>query len=182
MQTVEIDIEKINRMNFRNCLEALSRPGTIYQLEPLFNSGILAMASVLLYSEVSYHYHGNLDFQMIAAITGAKAEKAERADYLFCDSVDLSFLEKAKLGPADNPEDSAVVFFQCDNLDAGTSVRFSGPGVDGTSAGILPISSDLIIFFTEKNSEYPIGLDLFFVDSKNRILGLPRTVNIEVIS
>lgn len=181
MQTILLNIEKTNRMNFRNCLEALSRPGTTYNLEPLFDSCLLAMASVLLYSEVSYHYQGTLDFQMVSALTGSKHGKVETADYLFCDTIDPIFLEKAKRGTANDPENNATIFFHCDNLDDGKTVQLSGPGIDGTTRRILPLGKDVIDSFIHKNSEYPMGVDLLLVDSMNRIIGLPRTVKIEAI-
>lgn len=72
----EQDIEKINRENFRNSLEAMARPGEQQSIVPLFNSGLLAMASVLLFAEVTYCYRGRLDFELIRAICGTHSAPA----------------------------------------------------------------------------------------------------------
>jgi alpha-D-ribose 1-methylphosphonate 5-triphosphate synthase subunit PhnH len=179
---IEIDTEKINRINFRNCLDAMSHPGSIYPVTPLFDSGLLAMASVLLYSEVTYHYQGALNFQVVAALTGAGRSPVERADYLFSDRPDQLALQKAKSGTAESPEDSATLLFQCNDLTTGTQVILSGPGIDGSLTTRLPMQADFIEHFQEKNSSFPNGVDLFLIDMAHRLVGLPRTVHVEVIA
>jgi alpha-D-ribose 1-methylphosphonate 5-triphosphate synthase subunit PhnH len=179
---IEIDTEKTNRINFRNCLDAMSHPGKIYPVTPLFDSGLLAMASVLLYSEVTYYYQGALNFQVVAALTGAGRTPIERADYLFSDRPDVLALQKAKAGTAESPEDSAILLFQCNDLTTGTQVILSGPGIDGSLTTRLPMQADFIEQFQEKNSSFPNGVDLFLIDTAHRIVGLPRTVHIEVIA
>ncbi|WP_044419578.1 hypothetical protein [Halarcobacter anaerophilus] len=49
-----VDIEKKNRKNFRSLLDVLSMPGTTSKVNKLFDSYVLSVGSVLLYSEVSY--------------------------------------------------------------------------------------------------------------------------------
>ncbi len=176
----EIDIEKINRVNYRSCLTALSQPGKICSLLPLFDSGLQAMASLLLYSEVSYHYEGELDFRVVAALTGAKAQPIDSADYLFFDRPSVPVLQRAKTGTAENPESGASLLFRCNNLNAGNRVVLSGPGIDGSFATQLPADTEFIDCLQEINATFPTGLDLFFVDGENRIIGLPRTTRIEV--
>jgi alpha-D-ribose 1-methylphosphonate 5-triphosphate synthase subunit PhnH len=44
------------------------------------------------------------------------------------------------------------------------------------------VQADFIEHFQEKNSSFPNGVDLFLIDMANRIVGLPRTVHIEVIA
>lgn len=178
----EIDIEKINRTNFRSCLTALSRPGKLCQLQPLFGSGLQAMASLLLYSEVSYHYEGELDFQVVAALTGSKMEAIETADYLFLDGPKTSVLHAAKTGTAENPETGASLLLGCRDLREGNEVLLSGPGINGNLAAQLPVDKEFIQYLQEINSSFPTGLDLFFIDQENKILGLPRTTRIEVTS
>ncbi len=178
----EIDTEKLNRANFRKCLEALSHPGKLYPVLPLFDSGLLALASVLLYSEVTYHYQGALNFQVVTALTGAKIASPEQADYLFSDQPDQLALQGAKAGVGESPEDSATLLFQCDDLTTGYPVILTGPGIDGSFAARLPLQADFIKHFQEKNSSFPSGVDLLLIDKACRIVGLPRTVQIEVAS
>ena len=179
---IEIDIEKINRSNFRNCLTALSRPGSVYPLTPLFDSALQAMASVLLYTEVGYYYDGKQDFQMVAALTGAQSQSVEIADYLFFDAPDAVALQTAKTGTAENPETGGTLLFECEDVASGHPVILSGPGIDGSRQIRLPVDADFIRSLQEVNSGFPNGLDLFFIDHRNRILGLPRTTSVEVLS
>jgi alpha-D-ribose 1-methylphosphonate 5-triphosphate synthase subunit PhnH len=44
------------------------------------------------------------------------------------------------------------------------------------------VSQDFIAALQKKNSSFPMGIDLFFVDNDNMLLGLPRTTCIEVMA
>lgn len=178
----EHDIERINRDNFRSCLEAMARPGQLQTITPLFHSGLLAMASVLLYAEVSYCYRGELDFELVGALCGTHRVPASEADYLFYDSPDPDFLFHAKTGSAENPEFGATLLFGCPGLDLdGTRVSLSGPGIKGQNEITLPVDRLFINKLKEKNESFPMGVDLFFISETNALLGLPRTTAIEVV-
>ncbi len=177
------DIERINRVNFRSSLEALARPGLIQDVRPLFASTLQAMASVLLYSEVSYCYHGDEDFQMIQAICGAKVASADEADYLFCDHPEIDFLVPAKVGTAEKPELGATLICKYDaQKSVKTPVRLSGPGIETTVQAALPVGSGFIKQLKEKNAAFPMGVEVFFINDHGQLLGLPRTTHIEVAS
>ncbi len=176
------DIERINRANFRSCLEAFARPGQNQEIGSLFNSKLQAMASVLLYSEVSYCYRGQEDFQMIQAICGAKSSTMETADYLFFDHPDSDFLFHAKVGTAEQPELGATLIFKCHKIETeGTSVQLSGPGIDTTLVTTLPVNKGFIQQLNAKNESFPMGVDIFFLSESGILLGLPRTTKIEVM-
>lgn len=177
----EQDIEKINRSNFRSSLEALARPGLEKPLTPLFGSGVMAMASVLLYAEVSYFADEHLDFELIRAICGSRAVAPGEADYLFFVGPQPAHLLLAKIGTGENPEEGATMLFATDGLSC-TSVRLSGPGIPGKREGRLPVTADFLKQLVEINSCFPQGLDLFFISPDNMLLGLPRTTMIEVLS
>lgn len=180
---IEHDIERINRENFRNSLEALARPGEQQTILPLFNSGMLGMASILLYAEVTYCYQGTLNFQVIQAICGANKAPASTADYLFFDHPDADFLHHAKVGTAENPEFGATLLFSYnDNTKESTRVVLSGPGINGQRVLTLPVSEFFITCLREKNESFPMGVDTFFINESNMIMGLPRTTHIEVLS
>ena len=68
-----IDIEKLNRENFKSIMNALSMPGNIEKIKPLFESNLLGIANCLLYSELSYFYKGTEEFDLIdASLTARK--------------------------------------------------------------------------------------------------------------
>lgn len=177
----EHDIEKINRLNFRSCLEALSRPGELQTISPLFNSGLLAMASLLLYAEVSHFYNGNLDFELITALCGSEQEGQNEADYLFFDTIDPAPLDHAKSGSAESPELSAtLIFAQGEEHQVITTTILSGPGINDHKQVNLPLGPQFIERLSEKNSQFPFGVDVFIITPNNQLIGLPRTTKIEV--
>lgn len=181
--TNQNDIEQINRLNFRASLEALSRPGQIQKVQPLFESTLQAMASLLLYSEVSYWYRGDEDFQMIQAVCGAQQAPQTSADYLFYDFPDKEAVSLAKGGSSENPEMGATLIFKCDLHDAGgTALRLSGPGIKKATHATLPVDTSFIEELKVKNEVFPMGVDLFFISEKGQLLGIPRTTQIEVVA
>ena len=180
---IEHDIERANRHNFRACLEALARPGETYFLEPVFDSGLLAMASLLLFGETSYFYRGTKDFELVRAICGARQCDAEEADYLFADDLDPELLEKAKSGTSDNPEFGATILLGRDLFSTPeTEVELSGPGIKGHRRMLLPLSVSFISKQQEKNENFPMGVDIYLIGQDHSLLGLPRTTRIEVLS
>ena len=178
----EHNIEKINRDNFRSSLEALSRPGEMQPVLPLFNSGLLAMASVLLYAEVSHYYAGNLDFDMVRALTGSEQSSQDGADYLFFDAPHPEQLNLVKRGTAENPESSATLIYDLTTVTEGvTKVQLSGPGIQKKKESMLPLSNDFITELMRVNKDFPFGVDLLLICSGNNLVGLPRTTRIEVV-
>ncbi len=177
------DTEKANRENYRSSLQALSRPGEVQPILPLFGSGLLAMASVLLYAEVSYYSQPSIEFSLLRALCGAQPAEPEEADYLFFARPHHDHLREAKVGTPESPESGATLLFGCPRLDAGgTRVNLTGPGIEGSTTRNLPVSEEFLEALKEKNSSFPMGIDLFFIGDDNTLLGLPRTTCIEVIA
>lgn len=175
-----VDIEKINRENFKSMMNALSMPGNTHKIKPLFKSNFLAMANALLYSEVGYFYKGKEDLALIQAITNAKIEEEQTADYIFCDEVSEFLFNKAKVGSSKDPEFSGTLIFKCKNFK-GLDVRLSGPGINISKDLSLPIDQSFVDFFNEKNGFFPLGNEVFFLNEKGSVIALSRTTNLEVL-
>lgn len=175
-----VDIEKLNRDNFKSMMNVLSMPGTIEKVEPLFDSNMLAIANTLLYSEVSFFYDGKEEVSLIEAITNAKKEEASNADYIFCDEINEYLFNKGKIGTSKDPEYSATYIFKCKNFK-GLKVKLSGPGINGVKETTLPIDKSFVEFFNEKNSSYPLGNEVLFLNKNAEITALSRTTKVEVI-
>lgn len=175
-----VDIEKLNRDNFRSMMNVLSMPGTIEKIEPLFESNMLAIANTLLYSEVSFFYDGKEEFSLIEAITNAKNEEPEYADYIFSDELNEFLFNKGKVGTSKDPEYSSTYVFKCKDFD-GLDVRLSGPGINGHKDVKLPVDKSFVEFFKEKNSYYPLGNEVFFLNDEGEIIGVTRTTKMEVL-
>ncbi len=174
-------IERLNRDNFRACLEALARPGRPRQITPLFDSHLLGIASSLLYSKIRYCYRGNLaDFQLVEAMTGATTAPPAVSNYLFADAPSLDLWHQADPGSMDHPETSATCVFACP-ATGNTSVLLRGPGIKEICRTHLPLEQAFVEGLIDKKPPFPLGADLFLLDESGRILGLPRTTVIEVL-
>lgn len=176
------DIERINRMNFRSALNALAYPGRLHRVTPLFDSGLLALASVLLYAEVTYHYQGGRDIHLIEALTGTRSADAVAADYLFSDGESPELLAQARVGTQDSPEFGATLVIDCLAGTRSIKTVLTGPGIDGSRRLELPLSRELLEDLEEKNSGFPLGVDCFLLVGSDGLIGLPRTTRIEVLS
>lgn len=176
------DIEQVNRMNFRSALNALAYPGQAHRVTPLFDSGLLALASVLLYAEVTYHYQGGHDIHLIEALTGTRPADAVLADYLLSDGESSELLAKARIGTPDSPELGATLVIDCSAATWSSKTVLAGPGIDGTRRLELPLSQELLADLAEKNSGFPLGVDCFLLVGRDGLIGLPRTTRIEVLS
>lgn len=175
-----VDIEKLNRVNFRAMMNSLSMPGKIEKIEPLFDSSFLAISNTLLYSEVSFFYEGEEEFELIKAITNPKSEEIINADYIFYDELNEFAFNKGKIGTSKDPELSSTFIFKCKNFD-GINVRLSGPGINGSKEMNLPIDDSFANSFNEKNSYYPLGNEVFFLNEKDEIIAISRTTKLEVL-
>ena len=175
-----VDIEKLNRDNFRSLQNTLAMPGSIHKVSPLFDSYLLALANTLLYSQVSFHYEGEEEFDLVEAITNTKKEIPENADYIFCDQLNEYLFNKGKTGSSKDPEFSATYIFKCNDF-SGLKVRLSGPGIDKEKEVELPIDKSFVEFFNEKNSYYPLGNEVFFLSKNGDLTAISRTTKVEYI-
>ncbi len=175
-----IDIEKLNRYNFKSMMNALSMPGTVEKIESLYDSNLLAIANTLLYSEVGFFYEGKEEFSLIEAITNSKKQEVINADYVFCDEVNEFLFNKGKIGTSKEPEFSATYIFKCKDFN-GIKVRLSGAGIDNYKDVQLPIDNSFVNSFLEKNSQYPLGNEVFFLNKKGEITALSRTTKMEIL-
>jgi len=175
-----IDIEKLNRDNFKSMQSVLSMPGTIDKIKPLFESNLLAIANTLLYSQVSFFYEGKEEFSLIEAITNSKKEDVQNADYIFSDELNEFLFNKAKVGTSKDPEFSGTFIFKCKNFN-GIEVKLSGPGINIEKTVTLPIDRSFVDFFNEKNSYYPLGNEVFFLSEDGDITALSRTTKMEIL-
>lgn len=174
-----VDIEKHNRETFRKLLDSLSMPGSSNQIEKLFDSYLLSIASVLLYSEVSYLNNTNEDFSIIDAITNAQQDDKKNVDYIFCNSLENLF-GVIKKGTHLSPEHSATIIYEVDSFE-GLSVTLQGPGIDGKKEAKYPIDITFINEFMDNNKNYPLGNEIYFLNKTNgEIKALARTTKMEI--
>jgi len=173
------DIEQNNRENFRYLLDTFSMPGTVKTINKLFDSYTLAIASVLLYSEVSYLNNTKEDFSVIDAITNSKIDTIKNTDYLFCDSL-TGILNVVKKGTHLNPDYSCTIIYICDSFD-GETITLKGPGIDVQKNTNYPVNKKFIEEFNNNNISYPLGNEIVFLNKNNgQIKSLCRTTKLEI--
>lgn len=176
----KVDIEKINRKNFKSLMNALANPSSIHKINPLFDSYILAVGMVLLYSEVSFYAKSDEDFSLLEAMNNTFKKDMGEADYIFSDDMNLDLLKSAKIGSDISPEFSSTLIFSCKDF-SGLHVNINGAGIDGEKEVILPINEEFIKVFNQKNSSYPKGNEVFFLSKKGEIQALSRTTKIRSV-
>ncbi len=174
------NIKDLNRDNFRVLMQSLAHPGTTGQIKTVFDSFFLGAASCLLYPEVTFFYDGSDDFSTITPITNSKSAPMETADYIFTDEITVDTVTQAKCGTFRDPDFSASVFFKCTDFE-GLNLKIAGPGIKDSNIITLPVDEDFIDALSQKNSLYPLGIEVFFINNAGQITALSRTTTIEVI-
>jgi alpha-D-ribose 1-methylphosphonate 5-triphosphate synthase subunit PhnH len=178
MQTTPIRSDEETQSNdaFDALLWALSRPG---QVRTLPAAGEAALITALLDRECAASCDDPL---LISAImqTGAAVADITVADHVFLGKPsNAARLREVRLGSDLYPDDGATVVVRA-GIGNGQGLRLTGPGVDGALEVRLDgISAE---FWQTRKSliRYPMGFDLFVLDG-SRVMGLPRSTNIEVL-
>jgi alpha-D-ribose 1-methylphosphonate 5-triphosphate synthase subunit PhnH len=176
-----MNIEKINRENFRSFLNALSKPGNSFKISAVDGSYLLAAATTFVFPETTFYIEDSEDIkEKIFIYTNGSESSPTDADYIFSNKLNMELLENSKTGDFLNPDKSATLFFDT-MVTIQKSVILSGPGINGVKKTVLPVNENFINLFSKKNSNFPLGIDVLLLSSNGSVTGLPRTVKIEVI-
>ncbi len=180
---------------YRKLLTAMSRPGTIENIsneaakadmEISFYPGTLILMLMLLDSEVSFHIVGEEQeaiASLIHQLTYSSHRSLEEADYIFVlrgarDEEKLQTLKTAKLGNLVDPHASATIIFEVEELNKSKELILQGPGIEDRAYMGVTLFESWIEERTQRNSQYPLGIDIILADRASRIVGLPRTAQI----
>jgi alpha-D-ribose 1-methylphosphonate 5-triphosphate synthase subunit PhnH len=180
---------------YRKLVTATSRPGTLVvldreartldvQMECL--SSTILLARTVLDPEVSFKVISKAEeavSRMIKQLTYSKPVDLPEADFIFIlhDASEEQMkeaLNKAKVGNLLNPHESAMIILEVPDVTKGDSMILSGPGIQDESFLSLPNVSAWLAARNEKNMEFPLGIDMYFVDQQDRLIALPRTTQI----
>ncbi|MCD1158727.1 MULTISPECIES: phosphonate C-P lyase system protein PhnH [Peribacillus] len=180
---------------YRKLVTATSRPGTLVvldreartldvQMECL--SSTILLARTVLDPEVSFKVISKAEeavSRMINQLTYSKPVDLPEADFIFIlhDASEEQMkeaLNKAKVGNLLNPHESAMLILEVPDVTKGDSMILSGPGIQDESFLSLPNVSAWLAARNEKNMEFPLGIDMYFVDQQDRLIALPRTTQI----
>lgn len=197
-----LDTIRSDQQTFRTALSVLSNPGRTERLAtasrsdaPAVNgnrfTGPLLMA--LLDHEVSFSVEPGPDAGAFAAYilkrTRCPIVSADRAAFVVADhsTLDQQLPLELHTGSFDYPDDSATLIVQVPTLDqnvaADLTIVVEGPGVPGRRVVKLTgVGGEFFAARDRANAHYPIGIDLLFIDQEGRIIGLPRTSQVTVVT
>ncbi|MGM0885618.1 MAG: phosphonate C-P lyase system protein PhnH [Bacillota bacterium] len=192
---MNLDIVHDIQTVYRKLVTATSRPGTLVvldreartldvQMECL--SSTILLARTVLDHEVSFKVISKAEeavSRMINQLTYSKPVDLPEADFIFIlhDASEEQMKEaliKAKVGNLLNPHESAMIILEVPDVTKGDSMILSGPGIQDESFLSLPNVSAWLAARNEKNMEFPLGIDMYFVDQQDRLIALPRTTQI----
>lgn len=176
------DLTYLNRHNFRSICNALATPGSTQHIKKAFDSYTLAVASTLLYSQVSFINLTNEDFYLLNNICNAKGENVENADYIFTNTLDSNLLDSVKKGSFKDPEFSASIIFCFDSKMPLYEYILSGAGIESSITQKYPLDNEIVKQIIKHNSNFPMGFEIYCLNTDSgEILALSRTTNIESV-
>jgi alpha-D-ribose 1-methylphosphonate 5-triphosphate synthase subunit PhnH len=192
---MNLDIVHDIQTVYRKLVTATSRPGTLVVLEREAKtldvqmeclSSTILLARTVLDPEVTFKVIAKEEeavSRMINQLTYSRPADLQEADFIFIlhDASDEQMKEamtKAKVGNLLNPHESAMIILEVPDVTKGDSMILSGPGIQEESFISLPNVSSWLGVRNEKNMEFPLGIDMYFVDQQDRLIALPRTTQI----
>lgn len=177
---------------YRKILDALSRPGLIADLSGELslvdpglgsNGAFVLLALTLLDGDVAFAVSTGTDGSLarsLSRLTLAAQADIPHADFVFIDagtSVSEA-ISAAREGTLLDPHLGATIIVMADSITENGSYLLSGPGIrDEARLGITGAEGWLEAR-AEKNREYPLGVDLYFVTSEGAFAALPRTTRV----
>lgn len=174
---------------FRRLLDALANPGRI---ESIGNeagkfegryAALLALGCTLLDNEEKMYVEKNPALSAeLHSLTLCRESELDQADYVFLSS-EMNYgsmeqiLKNVKHGTYADPQESATLILLCESIEGEDEMTLTGPGIDGARAvKVYPYIRKVIALYRSLKIEYPLGVDLVFVDGKGQLLGIPRLV------
>ncbi len=180
---------------FRSCLEAISRPGTLLEVEseaevpkgahPAAYSLLLALLDqdtrLWIAPSLEASAHGAAIGEFLGFHTGCRrADTPCLADFaLLSTGRGLPPLEAFASGSEDYPDRSATLVLQADELRDDSGWSLTGPGIRGrTRLAVAGLDHAFLAQWAANHGMFPRGVDIF-ISCGRRLVGLPRTTRIE---
>jgi alpha-D-ribose 1-methylphosphonate 5-triphosphate synthase subunit PhnH len=179
---------------FRKIVRALSFPGEIQDvsefaekidLDVSFNKTALLAALTLLDAETTFYVDGKGASEtaaVIAQLTYAKQVENAAADFVFLLGAAANAAgvwSAARPGTLIDPHQGATLVLEVGELQDEGALLLSGPGIETARSFGTGGDSFWVEARAEKNKEFPLGVDVVFVDKRARIACLPRTTLVE---
>ncbi len=177
--------ETYTQKAFAALMRAMSRPGTVQQLDPREGDApYMPVLLTLLDHEVTFAAIGRgIRSDEIAMATGSKETTVNEADYVLVFGGDSAgAVGRAKKGDLRYPDKGATIIYLVESLDGkDTKIRLTGPGIPVERIFALDgFSADEVADLRAANAEFPLGVDCIFVDGRARTASIPRSSRMEV--
>lgn len=186
------DIQKV----YKKVLYSISRPGLISSLkdEALnmdldFNcyrsTSILIL--MLLDTEVTFTVFSESKKEItkyINNLTYSKYASVDKADFIFVLNNALPSdlvisIEKSNPGTLLNPHKSATIICEVADISYENELVLKGPGIENEKYVKISGIQEWIDARNIKNKEFPLGVDIIFIDANYNLICLPRTTIID---
>ena len=182
-----------SQQTFRAVLDSMARPAKVNRL-PVAGprggawDGILSVAECLLDHEVSYWVspglEGGVEPELGRATRSRKAALGEARFLLARGTEAARCIAAASIGSIEYPDEGATLLVACDSLSQGpVQLRLSGPGVPGFRClNVAGAPAGVFRALTERNRDFPLGVDLALVSTDCAVACLPRSCSIEIVT
>jgi alpha-D-ribose 1-methylphosphonate 5-triphosphate synthase subunit PhnH len=193
-----VDFDYIHHIQkaYRKLVDSIAKPGAINSLKAVSdrldlpvrcNKSTLVLALMLLDTEVTFHIIGNDSEQLakyISQLTYAKVAPGEEADFIFLleESEPGQFakiIQRCKLGDLINPHTSATLIVEVKKIAAEKRYILTGPGIKEEKYLSIDHHDNWTESRIQKNSEYPLGIEIYFIDQEHNLVAIPRTTMIK---
>jgi alpha-D-ribose 1-methylphosphonate 5-triphosphate synthase subunit PhnH len=147
--------------------------------------GIVPLALAVIGSKVAVIGAPSWQERICRATGAAAADIGEASLVAIYGAVDPATISLLRRGSAAAPEDGAKVGLGCAGLTEGRpgdlTVELSGPGVPGSARlGVDGVDRAVFDALRSANSTFPAGVDVWLVDERGQIAGLPRSARLAV--
>lgn len=192
---MQLDLVHDMQIVYRKVLNCMARPGLIENIDleakkintehDLFKATLIMMY-LLLDTETSYKIVTNKEEAITRIVnqhTYARAQNVEEADYLFIlgDSSPFELenaISKSKIGDLVDPHKSATILIEVERIKQRGNLTLIGPGIEKENYAEIQVVGDWMHERKKKNIEYPLGIDMVFIDQNSNIMCLPRTTQV----
>lgn len=183
-----------SQLIFRRILDGMARPGKVVELPdvkhdvPFDNKYAYLLLFTLLDSYVTFKV---LDIKRradeaevskyISLRSGSRESGLEDADFvLVFGGSSGGLITSMKKGTPKYPDESATVIYDVESIGRGSTVlSLSGPGILSSQNLILEgIEKGEIEDLISANSDFPLGIDVVFLDKSGKVACLPRSTTI----
>lgn len=180
-----------NQQIFRDLVTAMSYPGRLVSVTPTdkYQGNLLASTMSTLFAlldgEVTYQIIGEDDAanQEIQFRTLSSVADTSSADFIIVPLKKTNqipeIIKKAKKGNLLDPNQSATIIVECDELNNKKSLTWTGPGIKTSTQVNISNSSEWVQAREVATADFPLGIDMILINRDGQLIGLPRTTKVE---